>query len=102
GNAIRQCTLPPALWINASSATIYRHAVDKPQDEYTGEYHNDFSVQVCKAWENAFYDESAPGTRKIALRMAITLGQGGVLIPYFRLLKIWVGGKQDNGKQMYS
>lgn len=102
GNAIRQCTLPPALWINASSATIYRHAVDKPQDEYTGEYHNDFSVQVCKAWENAFYDESAPGTRKIALRMAITLGQGGVLIPYFRLLKFGLGGKQDNGKQMYS
>lgn len=102
GLAITQCQKPPALWINASSATIYRHATDRPQDEYTGEFHNDFSVRVCQLWEKTFYAQPTPGTRKAALRMAITLGPGGVLIPYFNLLKFGLGGKQGSGKQMYS
>jgi uncharacterized protein (TIGR01777 family) len=102
GRAITQCTNPPPLWINASSATIYRHATDRPQDEFTGEYENDFSVQVCKRWEERFYDQDTPRTRKVVLRMAITLGPGGILIPYFNLLKFGLGGQQGNGKQMFS
>lgn len=102
GAAIQQLSNPPKLWINSSSATIYRHATNKPQDEYTGEIKNDFSVQVCKLWEEAFYQQETPGTRKIALRMAITIGDGGVMLPYFNLLKFGLGGKQGNGKQMYS
>jgi uncharacterized protein len=102
GEAIRKCKRPPALWINASSATIYRNATDHAQDEYTGEMHNDFSVQVCKKWEKDFYAQRTPLTRKVALRMAITLGAGGVLIPYFNLLKFGLGGRQGSGKQMYS
>ncbi|MGQ0740341.1 MAG: TIGR01777 family oxidoreductase [Bacteroidota bacterium] len=102
GSALRQCQKPPALWINASSATIYRNATDRPQDEYSSEFHNDFSVQVCQLWEKTFYEQSISGTRKVALRMAITFGPGGVLIPYFNLLKFGLGGKQGSGKQMYS
>ncbi len=102
GNAISQLKEPPKLWVNASSATIYRHATDKPQDEYTGEIQNDFSVQVCKIWEQTLFEQRTPFTRKVALRMAITLGAGGVLIPYFNLLKYGLGGKQGSGKQMYS
>ena len=102
GEAIRNCVAPPKLWINASSATIYRHATDRPQDEYTGEIENDFSVQVCKAWEKSFFDTRTPFTRKIALRMAVTLGSGGVIVPYFNLLKFGLGGRQGSGKQMYS
>lgn len=102
GEAMRQCKKPPSLWINASSATIYRHATDCPQDEYNGEYHDDFSVQVCKKWEETFFAEKTTATRKVALRMAITLGEGGVLIPYFNLLKFGLGGRQGNGRQMYS
>ena len=102
GKVIRQCSSPPKLWINASSATIYRHATDKPQDELSGEFQDDFSVQVCKLWEKIFFDQITPHTRKVALRMAITLGAGGVLIPYFNLLKLGLGGKQGSGKQMYS
>jgi uncharacterized protein (TIGR01777 family) len=100
--AIRHCTEPPKLWINAASATIYRHAEDHPQDEYNGEFHDDFSVQVCKLWEKTFADERTPFTRKVVLRMAITLGQGGVMTPYFNLLKYGLGGRQGNGRQMYS
>jgi uncharacterized protein (TIGR01777 family) len=102
GEAIRQCKVAPLLWINASSATIYRHAMDRPQDEYSTEFHEGFSVNVCRAWEQTFYDEHTPATRKAALRMAITLGPGGIFIPYFNLLKFGLGGRQGSGKQMYS
>jgi len=102
GQAIRQCKKPPRLWINGGSATIYRHATDRPQDETTGEIHDDFSVQVCKAWEQAFNDLTLPGTRKIILRMAIVLGQDGALVPYTRLVKFGLGGPQGSGTQMFS
>lgn len=102
GNAISEITNPPKLWINSSSATIYRHAMDKPQDEYSGEILNDFSVNVCKQWEQTFFQQKTPLTRKIALRMAITIGSGGVMLPYYNLLKFGLGGKQGSGKQMYS
>lgn len=62
----------------------------------------DFSVQVCKLWEKTFFEESAPSTRKVALRTAITLGTGGVLIPYLNLCKFGLGGKHGNGRQMFS
>ncbi len=102
GKAIQQAGNPPKVWFNAASATIYRNATDKPQDEYTGEYHNDFSVQVCKLWEQTFFEQQTPQTKKVALRMAITLGNGGVMIPYLNLCKFGLGGKQGKGKQMFS
>jgi uncharacterized protein len=36
GEAIRKAKNPPAAWINAASATIYRHATNTPNDELTG------------------------------------------------------------------
>lgn len=102
GLAIQQAIHPPKLWINAASATIYPHATDTARDEYFTDFADDFSVQVCRLWEKTFYDQRTPFTRKVALRMAITLGAGGVMIPYFNLLKFALGGRQGNGKQMYS
>ncbi len=102
GKAIAAAVQPPKLWINAASATIYRHATDRPQDELTGEMHHDFSVQVCRLWEKTFFDQRTPFTRKVAFRMAITLGAGGVMVPYFNLIKFGLGGKQGSGQQMYS
>ncbi|WP_431211928.1 DUF1731 domain-containing protein [Puia sp. P3] len=100
--AIREAVVPPRVWVNAASATIYRHAQDRPQDEDTGEYHDDFSVQVCKRWEASFAEQRTPFTRKIALRLAITLVEGGVIVPYLRLIKLGLGGRQGSGRQMYS
>lgn len=102
GIAVQNAVHPPALWINAASATIYPHATDQPRDESFTAFHDDFSVQVCQRWEKTFYEQRTPFTRKSALRMAITLGPGGVMIPYFNLLKYGLGGRQGNGKQMYS
>lgn len=102
GLAIRDAVTPPKVWINAASATIYRHAEDRPQDEYTGETGNDFSVQVCKKWEKVFDEQRTPFTRKVALRIAVTLGPGGVFMPYLNLLKFGLSGRQGSGRQMYS
>ncbi len=102
GEAVRLMHNPPELWINGASTTIYRHAEDRPQDEYTGEIENDFSVQVCKAWEAAFKKVQLTQTRKVILRMAIVFGNGGVLVPYSWLARLGVGGKQGNGRQMFS
>lgn len=103
GTAIRSLQHPPALWINAASATIYRHAEDRPMDEFTGEMENDFSVQVCKRWESVFNAQEVPGTRKAILRIAVTLGhQGGVMLPYLNLVKFGLGGHQGSGRQRFS
>ena len=102
GMAIQQAVHPPELWINAASATIYPNATGTARDESFTDFANDFSVQVCQLWEKTFYDPRTPFTRKVALRMAITLGAAGVMTPYFNLLKFGLGGQQGDGKQMYS
>lgn len=102
GAAISELKNPPKLWINSASATIYRHAEDRPQDEYNGDIEDDFSVRVCKAWEQAFNECEVSSTRKVALRMAIVLGEDGVLVPLKNMVKIGFGGMHGNGKQMFS
>jgi uncharacterized protein (TIGR01777 family) len=98
-----QCKRPPMLWINSSTATIYRHAEDRPMDEETGEVGSGFSVAVARTWEKAFFEKEHPGIRKIALRIAIVLGRtGGVMKPFTNLVRFGLGGKQGSGKQMFS
>ena len=71
--------------------------------EATGEIGKGFSVNVARSWEDAFFNYSELPTRLIALRMAIVLGKdGGVLMPLTKLVKFGLGGKQGNGKQMFS
>ncbi|WP_163540064.1 TIGR01777 family oxidoreductase [Gracilibacillus sp. YIM 98692] len=103
GEAIEECNNPPALWINSSTATIYRHAEDRPMTESNGEIGTGFSVDVAKNWEKAFFAFDLPHTRQIALRTAIVLGpNGGVMTPYKNLVKYSLGGIQGTGKQMFS
>jgi uncharacterized protein len=103
GESITKCKNPPGLWINSSTATIYRHAEDRPMTEEGGEIGKGFSVDVAMKWEKAFFDFDLPNTRQVALRMAIVLGkQGGVILPLKRLTKIGLGGKQGKGNQMFS
>ena len=54
GTAIEACRTPPRTWFNSSTATIYRHAEDKPMTEEQGEIGTGFSVEVAKEWERAF------------------------------------------------
>lgn len=103
GEAILQCSNPPPIWINSSTATIYRHAEDIPMTEDEGEIGTGFSVSIATAWEKAFFDFSLHKTRQVALRMAIVLGKdGGVIHPLKNLVRFGLGGKQGNGCQMFS
>ncbi|SHN30620.1 TIGR01777 family oxidoreductase [Gracilibacillus kekensis] len=103
GDAIKKCENPPELWINSSTATIYRHAEDRPMTEENGEIGTGFSVDVATKWEKAFFQFSLPNTRQIALRIAIVLGpDGGVITPYKNLVTYGLGGIQGNGNQMFS
>ncbi len=104
---------PPSVWLNASTATIYRHALDRPMDEATGEFGGDepgapdtwnFSIQVAKAWEEAFFSTPTPGTRKVALRSAMTLSpdRGGVFDVFLSLVRRGLGGTTLPGNQYVS
>ncbi len=103
GNAIQSCQNPPELWINSSTATIYRHAEDKPMTESSGEIGSGFSVGIATQWEKAFFDFKLPATRQVALRMSIVLGSdGGVIRPLKNLVKLGLGGRQGSGTQRFS
>lgn len=101
--AILLCENPPKVWLNSSTATIYRHSMDREMDELTGEIGSGFSVNVAKAWEKAFFETKLSKTRKVALRTSIVLGKnGGALAPIVNLAKYGFGGKQGSGKQFFS
>jgi uncharacterized protein len=103
GESVLSCKNPPQLWINSSTATIYRHAEDRPMTEANGEIGSGFSVDVATNWEKTFYSFSLPKTRQIALRIAIVLGKdGGVMTPYINLVRFGLGGIQGSGNQMFS
>lgn len=103
GQAIANSTHPPKVWLNASSATIYRHSEDKDMDETTGEVGQGFSVQVCQKWENELFSFSTPNTTKTALRIAMVLGANGGIYPVLsRLTKLGLGGTMGNGRQYIS
>ena len=103
GKAMKSLKNPPRLWINAGSATIYRHAEDRCQDEYGGELGTGFSIEVCKAWEESFWKWKTPGTRKIALRIGMVLGSKDSVFPYLRrLVYSGLGGYQGMGNQYIS
>ncbi len=103
--AIRSCHSPPRLWLNSSTATIYRHAEDRPQDEDTGELGEGFSVEVAKAWEMALFEsEVSDGVKRVALRTAIVLGnEPGSVFDYLRRIAWWaLGGRMGSGRQKMS
>jgi len=113
GRAIAQASRPPDLWINASTATIYRHALDRPMDEATGELGGGergapstwrFSIDVATSWEQAFFSASTPATRKIALRSAMVMSpdRSGVFDTLRGLVMRRLGGWAGSGRQFVS
>lgn len=110
GNAIRQCAKPPRVWLNSSTATIYRHSLDRAMDEVTGEIgatpeaKDEFSVEVACSWERALEEARTPDTRKVALRSAMVLGRArnSVLPMLRRLTQMGLGGSMAGGQQFVS
>src|SRR5215469_1265926 len=113
GQAIGQLSAPPRVWLNASTATIYRHALDRPMDEATGEIGVNepdapstwrFSIQVAKVWEETFFASKTPRMRKVALRSSVILSpdRGGIFDVLLRLVRFGLGGASGSGKQFVS
>ena len=97
GEAAGRAEHPPRLWLNASTATIYRHATDRPQTEDDGELGEGFSVDVARDWEGAFFAGELPRTRRVALRMAIVLGDGPALNKLLTAARSGMRGPQQDG-----
>ena len=109
GAAIHNCSSPPPVWLNASTATIYRHTFGPPWDEAgeTGaapEAKDEFSIEVARAWEREFFQAQTPQTRKIALRSAMVLGLGknSVFPVMRRMVRLGLGGSMASGRQFVS
>jgi uncharacterized protein (TIGR01777 family) len=107
GEAIGRCAKPPKIWLNSSTATIYKHSFDRPMDE-SGEIgatlaaKDAFSVEVATAWERAFDEAQTPRTRKVALRTSMVFGHGSVFPVLCRLARVGLGGRMASGNQYVS
>lgn len=97
-DAVRAASEPPRLWLNSGNATIYRHAMDRPQSESDGDLGEGFSVDVARGWEDEFFAGDLPQTRRAALRMAIVLGDGAALNILAMAARLGVGGPQFEGR----
>lgn len=105
GEAVANCSRPPNVWLNSSTATIYEDTRgNQPANtEALGRVGNDFSVNVAKAWEEAFAACPAPHTRKVALRTSIVLGNDGGAFPVMtRLSRLGLCTPQGSGQQWVS
>lgn len=102
-NVVQKLKFPPKVFIQSSSATIYRHSEDLLMTERKGEIGADFSMDVCKKWETTFNSFHLPKTTKIITRTSIVMGNNGGAFPIIkRLTKFGFGGKQGNGNQFIS
>jgi len=113
GEAIAKAKRPPGLWLQSSTATIYSHRYDAPNDEasgFIGGSESDapaswrFSIEVALAWERALDEARVPGTRKVALRSAVVMSpdKGGIFDILLGLVRRGFGGTSGDGRQFVS
>lgn len=112
GQAIAAAVRPPRLWLQASTATIYAHRFDAPNDEngILGGNEPDapdtwrFSIDVARSWERAFDEAQTPLTRKVAMRTAIVMSPeaGGPFDALLNLVRHGLGGRAGDGRQFVS
>jgi uncharacterized protein (TIGR01777 family) len=113
GQAIAQANNPPHVWLQASTATLYAHRYDAPNDEATGIVGGSepnapdtwsFSIDVVKKWERELNAAATPNTRKVLMRSAIVMSpsQGGPFDMLLRLVRFGLGGRFGDGKEYVS
>ena len=105
GDAVAQAKIPPKVWLNAGTATIYedRRGELPPHDENSDDFGVGFSVEVARAWEEAFFESQVHNVRKVALRISIVLGESGGAFPVMRrFAQLGLGGRQGPGSQWMS
>lgn len=112
GEAISRAMSPPKVWLQMSTATIYAHRYDWPNDEYSGIIGDEqedaphewrFSIEVAKAWERTLDDARTPCTRKVKMRTAMVMSpdHGGAFHALLRHVRLGFGRFGD-GRQFMS
>ena len=113
GDAIAQAWQPPRVWLQASTATIYAHRYDAPNDEATGIIGGSepnapdtwrFSIDVATSWERALKESPTPNTRRVAMRSAIVMhpDSNSPFDIILRLVQFGLGGQAGDGRQYMS
>ncbi|HET7815447.1 MAG TPA: NAD-dependent epimerase/dehydratase family protein, partial [Candidatus Baltobacteraceae bacterium] len=113
GEALAKAQRPPKVWLQSSTATIYSHRFDAPNDEATGIIGGNepdapkkwgFSVEVARSWEDECERAATPATRKVLMRTAMVMDPfaGGIFDTLLTLVKRGLGGAAAGGKQYVS
>lgn len=113
GGAIERAERPPRVWLQMSTATIYAHRYDAPNDETTGVLGGGepgapaywgYSVDIARAWEREQERAETPRTRKVALRTSMVMSPepGGAFEMLLRLTRLGLGGPVAGGAQYLS
>ena len=113
GEAIARAARPPRVWLQSSTATIYAHRLDAPNDERSGIIGGSepgvpaswrFSIEVAKAWEREATSVTLPKTRLVLLRSAMVMSpdRGGIFDTLLRLVRLGLGGSPAGGRQFVS
>lgn len=113
GEVIGAAARPPRVWLQMSTATVYAHRFDAPNDEATGVIGGtepgvpgywSYSVDIARAWEREQEEADTPGTRKVALRSAMVMSpdRGGVFDVLSWMTRLGLGGPVAGGGQYVS
>jgi len=113
GEAIAAAANPPKVWLQASTATIYAHRFDAPNDDVTGIIGGheadapdtwNFSIDVATAWERVTNEAVTPKTRKVLMRSAMTMSpdRDGIFDTLLGLVRKGLGGTAASGRQYIS
>lgn len=113
GEAISKSANPPRVWLQSSTATIYAHRFDAPNDEESGIIGGSepdapkswgFSIEVAKAWEQAANEADTPNTRKVLMRSAMVMSpdRDGIFDTLLGLVRKGLGGTSGDGRQYLS
>jgi uncharacterized protein len=113
GRAIQNAMEPPRVWLQSSTATIYAHRYDAPNDELTGIVGGSepsapdtwrFSIDVATAWERATDEAIVPQTRVVKTRSAIIMNadRGSAFDVLLGLVRRGLGGTNGDGRQYVS
>jgi len=99
--AVAGCSDPPKVIVQAGSLAIYGDTTEPcGEDAPHGE---GFGVEVCEVWEEEFFAQALPQTRKCFLRIGFVLGiGGGALEPLRTLTRCYLGGTVGKGNQFIS
>lgn len=113
GEAIGCASKPPRVWLQMSTATIYAHRLDAPNDEATGILGGNepdvpaywaFSTDIAKAWEQAQKQSPTPATRQVQLRAAMIMSpdRDGIFDVLAKIAGAGLGGSIGGGAQFVS